>query len=93
MTSDQSNTIKLIFSKNNLEITTNTQELGEAKETISLKYDDKKVSIAFNPIYLMEPLRTLSADEVHFEFTDDLSPGVLKINVPFLYVLMPMRLN
>ena len=93
MTSDQSNTIKLTFSKNNLEITTNTQELGEAKETISLKYDDKKVSIAFNPIYLMEPLRTLSADEVHFEFTDDLSPGVLKINVPFLYVLMPMRLN
>lgn len=93
MTSDQSNTIKLTFSKNNLEITTNTQELGEAKETISLKYDDKKVSIAFNPVYLMDPLRTLGADEVIFEFTDDLSPGVLKINVPFLYVLMPMRLN
>lgn len=93
MTSDQSNTIKLTFSKNSLEITTNTQELGEARETISLKYDDKKVSIAFNPVYMMDPLRSLSTDEVIFEFTDDLSPGVFKINVPFLYVLMPMRLN
>jgi len=28
---------------------------------------------------------------VFFELTDSLSPGVLKSNTPFLYVLMPMR--
>jgi len=27
------------------------------------------------------------------ELIDELSPGVLKINGPFLYVVMPMRLS
>ena len=31
--------------------------------------------------------------EVYLELIDELSPGVLKINGPFLYVVMPMRLS
>jgi len=30
---------------------------------------------------------------VYFEMTDELSPGVLKCDIPFLYVLMPMRIS
>ncbi len=41
----------------------------------------------------MDPLRNLDADEVFLEITDELSPGVLKDNEPFLYVVMPMRMN
>ncbi len=41
----------------------------------------------------MDPLRNLDADEVFLELTDSLSPGVVKISEPFLYVLMPMRLS
>lgn len=93
MTNDQSNTIRLSFRKNQLEISTVTQELGEAHESIAVKYEEKDVDIAFNPAYLMDPLRSLDTDEVFFEFSDELSPGLLKINRPFLYVLMPMRLN
>ena len=36
-------------------------------------------------------LKALEEDEVHFEFTDQLSPGVVKVKHPFLYVIMPMR--
>ena len=32
-------------------------------------------------------------DEIYVELTDSLSPGVIKSNTPFLYVLMPMRTN
>jgi len=32
-------------------------------------------------------------DEVFFELIDELRPGVLKINGPFLYVVMPKRLS
>jgi DNA polymerase-3 subunit beta len=32
-------------------------------------------------------------DEVFFELNDDLSPGLLRINEPYLYVLMPMRMS
>jgi DNA polymerase-3 subunit beta len=41
----------------------------------------------------MDPLRNLSTDEVHLELIDEMSPGVIKINTPFLYVLMPMRVS
>lgn len=93
MTSDQSNTVKLTFSENNLEVSTTTADLGEARESLPIKYSDEKVSIAFNPAYLMDPLRMLNTDEIFFEFTDELSPGLVKINKPFLYVIMPMRIN
>ena len=49
--------------------------------------------VAFNPVYLMEPLKILEGDEIFVELTDNLSPGVIKNNTPFLYVLMPMRTN
>ena len=42
---------------------------------------------------MMDPLRTLANDEVFMELTDDLSPGVMKCDIPFLYVLMPMRVS
>ena len=41
----------------------------------------------------MDPLKALDNDEVFLELTDELSPGVVKINGPFLYVIMPMRMS
>ncbi len=41
----------------------------------------------------MDPLRNLANYEIFIELTDDLSPGVMKCDIPFLYVLMPMRIN
>ena len=79
--------------KNKLEITANTPDVGEARETIPIKYSAKDITVAFNPEYVMDPLRTLDDDEIFIELTDDLSPGVLKASIPFLYVLMPMRLS
>jgi len=93
LASEKSQSVKLNFSKNTLTITATTPEVGEAKETLSINYKGKDVTIAFNPQYLMDPLRNLDADEVFMELTDELSPGVVKVNEPFLYVLMPMRLN
>jgi DNA polymerase-3 subunit beta len=51
------------------------------------------MAIAFNPKYMIDPLTALGEDEVFLELIDELSPGVLKINGPFLYVVMPMRLS
>lgn len=93
MTTDKANSVKLSFGKNNLAITANSPEVGEARESIAVNYKGKDISIAFNPRYLIEPLNALAQDEVFFELTDELSPGVLKINGPFLYVVMPMRLS
>jgi DNA polymerase III subunit beta len=93
MTSDKSNSVKLTFGKNNLAITANSPEVGEARESIAINYKGKEMSIAFNPKYMIDPLNALANDEVFVELIDELSPGVLKINGPFLYVVMPMRLS
>jgi DNA polymerase-3 subunit beta len=93
MTSDKANSVKLAFGKNNLAITANAPEVGEARESIAVNYKGKEMAIAFNPKYLIDPLNALAQDEVFIELIDELSPGVLKINGPFLYVVMPMRLS
>ena len=91
MTSDKANSVKLTFSENNLTFTANSPEVGESRETMAIKYGGEETSIAFNPQFFIDPLKALEEDEVHFEFTDQLSPGVVKVNHPFLYVIMPMR--
>jgi DNA polymerase III subunit beta len=93
MTSDKSNSVKLAFGKNNLAITANSPEVGEARESLAINYKGKEMAIAFNPKYLIDPLNSLPNDEVFVELIDELSPGILKIQGPFLYVVMPMRLT
>ncbi len=93
MTSEKANSVKMTFGKNQLAITANSPEVGEARETLAVNYKGKEMAIAFNPRYLIDPLAALGEDEVFIELIDELSPGVLKINGPFLYVVMPMRLS
>ncbi len=93
LASDKSNSIKLNFTKNNIDITANTPEVGEAKESLAVAYKGREFSIAFNPEFLMAPLRNLTEDEVFLDLIDEMSPGVIKIQSPFLYVLMPMRIS
>ena len=93
LSSEKSNSVKLIFTKNNLEIAANTPDIGEAHESLAISYKSKDFSVAFNPIFLQDPLRALTEDEIHLEVSDEMSPGVIKIGTPFLYVLMPMRIS
>src|SRR6266481_5575491 len=93
LASDKSHSVKLNFSKNNLDITANTPEVGEAKESLAIPYKGREFSIAFNPEFLMAPLRALTEDEVFLDLIDEMSPGVVKIQTPFLYVIMPMRIS
>ncbi len=93
LASDKSNSVKLIFTKNNIDITANTPDVGEARESVAVTYKGKDMAIAFNPEFLMAPLRNLPNDEVFLDLIDEMSPGVIKIQTPFLYVLMPMRIS
>ncbi len=93
LASDKTHSVRLTFTKNLLQVSVVTPDVGEARENIPVKYSGKDVSIAFNPEFLMAPLRYITSDEVYFEMTDDLSPGVIKCGYPFLYVIMPLRIG
>ena len=93
LSSEKSNSVKLVFSKNNIEIAANTPDVGEARESLAVAYKGREFSIAFNPEFLQAPLRALPNDEIYLDLIDEMSPGVIKIQSPFLYVLMPMRIS
>lgn len=91
--SDKSNSVKLNFTRDNLEVVANSPDVGEARESTAISYKGPDMIVAFNPEFLMAPLRNLLSDEVHLHLIDEISPGVVKSGGSFLYVLMPMRVN
>ncbi|MBX7212168.1 MAG: DNA polymerase III subunit beta [Verrucomicrobiaceae bacterium] len=93
LASEKSNSVKLQFSPGQVEIVASSPEIGEAREALAINYKGPAITIAFNPEFLMAPLRNLTADEVHLHLIDEISPGVLRTGSNFLYVLMPMRVN
>ncbi len=93
VTSDKNNSVKLKMNKNLLEISGSSSEYGESHESMAISYDGPEVQVAFNPQFLMEPLKALTKDEVFFEFKDELSPGLFKTLDNFICVIMPLRLN
>ena len=93
LASDKSNSVKLVFSENQIEVTANSPDVGEAQESMDVIYQGKPMQIAFNPEFLQAPLRNLETTDVYLDLIDEMSPGVLRIEGTFLYVLMPMRVT
>lgn len=93
VSSDKSSSIKVHVAPNVLEITGSSPEFGESNVKLNISYDGPEVSVAFNPQFVLDPLKTLTRDEVIFEFKDELSPGVIRTQDSFLCVVMPLRLN
>ncbi|VGO16968.1 DNA polymerase III subunit beta [Pontiella desulfatans] len=93
MLDDQAASVKVQITENRMELLTSSPEIGESREAVPVKYSGKDITIAFNPAFLMAPLKHLDSDEIFLELSDELSPGVIKTNVPFLYVIMPIRVS
>ena len=90
---DAGSGVKLTFTKNRLEILAAAAEIGEARETMDVKYNGPDIAISFNPAFVMDPLKSLTTDEVYLDMTDDTSPGVMRSTISFVYVLMPIRIS
>ena len=41
----------------------------------------------------MDTLKAIDDDEVSIDLNDGHSPAVIRCSIPFLYVLMPLRIN
>ena len=74
-------------------MTGQSPEFGESSVTLNVEYEGPEITVAFNPQFILDPLRALTRDEVIFEFKDELSPGVIRTQDSFLCVIMPLRLN
>lgn len=93
MSMDDSHSSKLIFESNTLTVTSAANDIGEAKDEVPIKYAGEKIETMFNPTYVMDPLKAIDDDEITIDINDGHTPAVIKCSVPFLYVLMPLRIN
>lgn len=86
--------VKLEIQNEQVEFIAEDPEFGTAKETIEIPYKGDALTIGFNAKYLLDVLNLIQTDEVVFQLTDDLSPGVLRPldQKDFLAVVMPVRI-
>lgn len=89
--SERSSYIKVVFSKNKLEMSASSTEFGESCDFMEIEYDGPEIIISFNPIFLREPLEHIDSDNVTIKINDGYSPVAMSNEDGFLYVVMPMR--
>ena len=90
-TTPTTNAMRLVFENNLLTVQVTAPDVDEATDTVTVKYDGPALTTIFNPEYVLEPLRNLTSDEVTIELNNSSSPGLIKDDTTFLYVIMPLR--
>jgi DNA polymerase-3 subunit beta len=96
MADDRSHAIRFHLSKEQLLISSQNAEEGEARETVETDFAGEDTDIGFNAQYLQDFLNVVGSDKVAFEFKDGNSQAQLRPvsedNQEYRYVVMPMRL-
>lgn len=77
-------TDKLVISKT-------TPDVGESREEIATEYGGKEMIVGFNPQYLIDMLKNVSAEHVELELNGPDKAGVIRIG-DYLYLVLPMRI-
>ena len=93
MTMEESSSTRLTFDANQLIVSSSAADVGEVRDIVPIKYDGSKIDIVFNPSFVMDPLKAIDEDEVTIELNNGTSPALIKCSVPFIYVMMPLRVN
>lgn len=96
MADEKSRGIKLKISDGKAEMTSNSSEMGEARESVAVEYGGPEINVGFNSQYLLDFLQSCGSQEVYFEFKDVQSQAQLRpkgdSEYDYRYVVMPMRI-
>ncbi len=96
MSDERSHAIRFHLEPNQLVISSQNAEEGEASETIQAEYSGEETDIGFNAQYLQDFLNVIGEGAVAFEFKDGNSQAQLRPaeggDYDYKYVVMPMRL-
>ncbi len=92
LASEDSHGVRVRIAEGQMLIESQSHEMGEAHLKLPVSQEGEEMQIAFNPSYMIEPLRALETEEVTLEFKAPNSPIVLKAGGNFVYVLMPVTI-
>lgn len=92
---DSANIVRLQIEKQALTISANSPQVGENQTRVEAGVEGEEQKIAFNVRFLLEFLGNIDEEEVVFEMSGALNPGLFKTpkDPLFLHVIMPVRVQ
>jgi DNA polymerase III subunit beta len=85
--------LRLRFAEGEVTVWTQTQDIGEARETLPLRFDGDPLEIGFNAEFLKDGIESAGGDEMRLRLIDPLRPGLIQgPGDDFWYLIMPIRL-
>ena len=85
--------LRLRFADGELTVSAQTQDVGEATESVPIEYAGEELEIGFNPDFLRDGLEAVSAETVQLKLINRLRPGLIAApDESFWYLIMPIRL-
>jgi DNA polymerase III subunit beta len=85
--------LRLRFAEGELTVWTQTQDVGEARETLPVRFEGEPLEIGFNADFLRDGIESAEGDELRVRLIDPLRPGLLQgPGDDFWYLIMPIRL-
>jgi DNA polymerase-3 subunit beta len=94
MAPEKVNSVRLSFSGKQLEVSTASPELGEARELLQADYEGPSIKIGFNCRYLQDSIGGISGETARIEIKDDVSQVIIRPeeDQDYLAIIMPMRI-
>jgi DNA polymerase-3 subunit beta len=85
--------LRLRFAEGEVTVSAQTQDVGEAKESLPVPFSGEPLEIGFNPEFLRDGLESVEGEEVALRLISPLRPGLLYSEPEdFSYLIMPIRL-
>jgi DNA polymerase-3 subunit beta len=85
--------LRLRFAEGELRVSAQTQDVGEATETMPASFAGEPLEIGFNAEFLREGLESVLTDGVQLKLISPLRPGLIEGETDdFSYLIMPIRL-
>jgi len=85
--------LRLRFEEGQVTVSAQTQDVGEAQESLPVAYGGDTLEIGFNADFLRDGLESVSEDKARLKLISPLRPGLIQgEGDDFLYLIMPIRL-
>ena len=85
--------IRMRFAEGELTVSAQTQDVGEARETLPAPFSAEPLEIGFNPDFLRDGIESVEGDEIRLKLISSLRPAVIQgEGDDFSYLIMPIRL-
>ena len=85
--------LRLRFESGEVTVSAQTQDVGEARESLPIRYSGDTLEIGFNAEFLRDGLESVTDERVRLKLISPLRPGLIQgEGDDFLYLIMPIRL-